>query len=992
MSNSSISSRLQLEQQLEKLRKANEELEARNGQLESEQRQLETSARELRAENKQLLSRSKRTSTQVQDFEEKLSRLTANGEALTSENVVLKQSIAQADRVHSIGKAIVSVMALDGVLNRIVEAALYITNAETAAIMLLDTNTQQLSLIKCKGISTDVEDKFRVVINTSDKVRRAISEHRITCEEGTRIIYTGYEIRSTLYVPLLGRESGVLCIGSRSYGFFDKSTEAVLAVLADYAAIAIGNAKRAQLLANLHRMGHSVLTPSPLGQVLKYVTECAVEDLGADLVVLYEYDECTDDFRIPPIWSGKALCEETLVRKGTLHKQSVLFKFLRSDTSSFFASNAEKDWEKIDADRSKWATEEEPFPIREKIKSSAGLKLVVNGKTVGIIFFNYRAHQKFGDDDRETMGLFANQAAIAIQSDKLHRDEEKRIENLNRLVKASTTVTESQPDIEIVLQHVADQAREITGADYVLVFPYRDKEQIFIGGHITTSNVPENIKAMIRLPKLNGKTSTILENSPLVVSDCSDDHQNLTLATSSFLKQAKIRSFIGVRLRVAEKNLGVLYADFCTTHNFTQDDIHNLQLFSNQAAISIRNASLFERERLLRLQADTLREISVNVSSALDLYSVSNSILDGLKKVIGCDRATLQLIEGDERRIFAKLGLSNRQVSQWLLRPISEDALIGQIVKTQEVLILPYAKKHELWTMEPETRDIESWIGIPLVYGTQTIGLLTLDHKTPGFYTDQTRELLIPFASHAAGAIENARLVDDYIEAAAGGMVNAMPRHAIRNEVTNVRQYFREIVELVSGHCVNLPKDDASEYSDARNEIFLATDRVFKMLKKIPSPGLETAQSVFIIDWLEKEKLKYISNQTSGSIVVKFGNLITSDAALIDSNWLSLVFQILMANAKKAMSASANQLITILASQENKEIRIDVTDTGSGIPDDILPILTKRRIHSTDGSGIGLLMANLILRKYMGRIKVESTSNEGTTMRIYLPLDNELAS
>jgi signal transduction histidine kinase len=53
-----------------------------------------------------------------------------------------------------------------------------------------------------------------------------------------------------------------------------------------------------------------------------------------------------------------------------------------------------------------------------------------------------------------------------------------------------------------------------------------------------------------------------------------------------------------------------------------------------------------------------------------------------------------------------------------------------------------------------------SHIRVPLTIKGMGIGLLTLAHRTPGFYTEQNTELAFAFAQHAAAAIENARLYE----------------------------------------------------------------------------------------------------------------------------------------------------------------------------------------------------------------------------------------
>jgi diguanylate cyclase (GGDEF)-like protein len=55
---------------------------------------------------------------------------------------------------------------------------------------------------------------------------------------------------------------------------------------------------------------------------------------------------------------------------------------------------------------------------------------------------------------------------------------------------------------------------------------------------------------------------------------------------------------------------------------------------------------------------------------------------------------------------------------------------------------------------------VRSWMGVPLLFGRECIGMLTLDKREVGFYDRRHADVALSFAAQAAIAIENARLYE----------------------------------------------------------------------------------------------------------------------------------------------------------------------------------------------------------------------------------------
>jgi len=103
---------------------------------------------------------------------------------------------------------------------------------------------------------------------------------------------------------------------------------------------------------------------------------------------------------------------------------------------------------------------------------------------------------------------------------------------------------------------------------------------------------------------------------------------------------------------------------------------------------------------------------------------------------------------------------------------------------------------------------------------------------------------------------------------------------------------------------------------------------------------------------------------------------------------LEQLFKNLILNAIEAMEQSQQKQLVVETFFETYEntIVIKVTDTGCGIPDELMDTLYTPYVTSKEqGTGLGLSVVKSIVEKHAGIISVKSNPDEGTTFTIRLP-------
>jgi PAS domain S-box-containing protein len=168
----------------------------------------------------------------------------------------------------------------------------------------------------------------------------------------------------------------------------------------------------------------------------------------------------------------------------------------------------------------------------------------------------------------------------------------------------------------------------------------------------------------------------------------------------------------------------------------------------------------------------TLLDVSGNMASMLELAPLLNEILDQLKLVADYTGAAISIFEGDKLRFLQFRGPAYdlRREHELTIPAEPEGPVWSNLLRAEPVLIADIQSD----TLEAVTwrraigeellsrfAHVRSWLGVPLTLKQEVIGMLSLSHSTPDFYTPRHVKLATAVANQAAVAIENARLYEE---------------------------------------------------------------------------------------------------------------------------------------------------------------------------------------------------------------------------------------
>nr|8A7F_A Chain A, Putative Sensory box protein,Sensor protein FixL [synthetic construct]8A7F_B Chain B, Putative Sensory box protein,Sensor protein FixL [synthetic construct]8A7H_A Chain A, Putative Sensory box protein,Sensor protein FixL [synthetic construct]8A7H_B Chain B, Putative Sensory box protein,Sensor protein FixL [synthetic construct] len=224
---------------------------------------------------------------------------------------------------------------------------------------------------------------------------------------------------------------------------------------------------------------------------------------------------------------------------------------------------------------------------------------------------------------------------------------------------------------------------------------------------------------------------------------------------------------------------------------------------------------------------------------------------------------------------------------------------------------------------------------------------------------------------------------------AMGEMASALA-HELNQPLAAISNYMKGSRRLLAGSSdPNTPKVESA--LDRAAEQALRAGQIIRRLRDFVARGESEKRVESLSKLIEEAGALGLAGAREQNVQLRFSLDPGADLVLADRVQIQQVLVNLFRNALEAMAQSQRrELVVTNTPAADDMIEVEVSDTGSGFQDDVIPNLFQTFFTTKDtGMGVGLSISRSIIEAHGGRMWAESNASGGATFRFTLPAADE---
>ena len=445
------------------------------------------------------------------------------------------------------------------------------------------------------------------------------------------------------------------------------------------------------------------------------------------------------------------------------------------------------------------------YPGLERIshlRTMLAMPLLRDGAAVGLIIIWRARVRPFTAKQIELLRTFADQAAIALENERLARSLAARNAELTEALEQQTATSEilrvissSPTDIQPVFDTIVRSAATLCAATTAGLFQF-DGSQIHLGAyHNWDPAMLESVRQAFPRPPGRGTLTAraILTGHVTHVADIAADPE---FAAPSIV-QAGFRSELSVPMIRAGTPIGAITVTRQEVKPFSDKQVELLKTFADQAVIAIENVRLFQELQArnrdltesLEQQTATSEILRVISSSLTNVQPVFDTIAKSVVRLCDGRFSGVYRFDGTLIHFVAHSGWTDEGLEAarraYPRAPSRETQVATAILDRAVVEVRDFENDPGV----PEvTRALARALGyrsdlvVPMLREGHPIGAIVVARAEAGPFSVKQIELLKTFADQAVIAIENVRLFQE-LEARNRDLTEALEQQTATTEI-----------------------------------------------------------------------------------------------------------------------------------------------------------------------------------------------------------------
>ena len=684
---------------------------------------------------------------------------------VVSRALLFEETRAKSRRLETLTRVtqrVTATLALDELLQRVVDAAREMFDSRMARLWLVDDDGDALSLRAGAGsdfaglrrmrfgeglVGRIAADRAPLAIADVQSDQRALNTEHLRAEG--LVAFAG--------VPLIvgDRLLGALAIGLAERHEHSPEELAAFGSLANQAAIAIENARllesertRRQHLAALldinTKIGMMVSTESLLASVAEEAARLLEVDNagfrlreGDDLVLAGLAGTARETMKRERIKLDESISGHVFTSGQTL---------ILDDITAFPGVIPEH----LTADRVFGYT------------TFLGVPLKVGDRAIGVLTF--RARRRFTSRDVELAEAFAGQAAVAIEHARLVGETSRHADRMAALADLSRLFTGTL-DPDVVSERIVESVRRLFSSLSATLFRSDPDTGDLRPAAMSTDRAAGTAPAVVVSPGIGisglaAASGKIVASSDVLV----DPHITVTPELQEWIESVGHVAAMAVPLVVNETVVGVLTIGEARGHVFDADAARLAQAFADQAALALANARLYAEATRRRTEAEELARLARSLTETLDVSAVVERTAESVLPLFHAQSSVVRLMQPDGSLIALALGGRAREAFEigHVVPPgvgvLGRAVAVGHAVRSTDVLGDPLLRISPDLRAGLESAGDGAGLAVPMRAKGVIIGALGIVDRRGRAFTDEEAALLQAFADQATLALENAQL------------------------------------------------------------------------------------------------------------------------------------------------------------------------------------------------------------------------------------------